>query len=75
MPNDYESDELSERVLERRQVKNLNILNRVVDHAEMPQEDMELLRDEVANDAVRGFFITTHFQSRGSEAFDALKRI
>jgi hypothetical protein len=41
----------------------------------MPQEDMELLRDEVANDAVRGFFITTHFQSRGSEAFDALKRI
>jgi hypothetical protein len=71
---DYEK-ELSDRILQRKQVKGLNIFSKLVDHAKLNPGDLALLRDEVANDAVRGFFITTHFQEQGSTAFDLLKRI
>jgi hypothetical protein len=72
--NDYEI-ELSDRILQRKQVKSLNIFSKLVDHAKLNPGDLALLRDEVANDAVRGFFILTHFQEQGSTAFDLLKRI
>jgi hypothetical protein len=72
--NDYEK-ELSDRILQRKQVKSLNIVSKLVDHAKLKPGDLALLRDEVANDAVRGFFITTHFQEQGSAVFDLLKRI
>ena len=62
-------------LLQRKQVKSLNIFSKLVDHAKLYPGDLALLRDEVANDAVMGFFITTHFQEQGSTAFDLLKRI
>jgi len=75
IPNNDSGNELSDRILHRKQVKNLNILSKLVDHAKLNPGDLALLRDDVANDAVRGFFITTHFQKQGGTAFELLTRI
>jgi hypothetical protein len=75
IPRKGHEEELSDRVLQRKQVKSLNIISKLVDHAKLNPGDLALLRNEVANDAIRGFFITAHFQEQGSAAFDMLKRI
>jgi hypothetical protein len=75
MPTCNNETALSDRMQQRKQVKSLNIFSQLVDHAHLSSGDLVLLRDDVANDAVRGFFITAHFQDQGGKAFDLLKRI
>lgn len=67
--------ELRERVQTRGQVKSKGLLKKLVDHAVISLDDVELLCDDIANDAVRGFFVTAHFQEQGGEVFRALKKL
>jgi hypothetical protein len=72
VPQDGRSIELKQAIASGTQIKTRSKLERLVALAEIKSSDLDLLNDDTANAAIRGYVVSTYFQGIESHVFSVL---